>query len=221
VTDRIAAERLATDAGLRVVSPHGRIAILDIVDLDDRYLDPGEQPLADAATPTRRRELIAGRAALRALLPDAGAIGRDDRGAPILPHGFIGSVSHKRDRVAAVVAADDGARIGVDLEHAGPPRVDIAHHILTDVERAALDAAEVTGDALGRAVTLRFAIKEAIYKAVDPFVRRYVGFREVELAVRADGSCAVASRLPLIVAAWWREIDGYWVTTARATRATL
>jgi len=53
VTDRIAAERLATDAGLRVVSPHGRIAILDIVDLDDRYLDPGEQPLADAATPTR------------------------------------------------------------------------------------------------------------------------------------------------------------------------
>ena len=57
-----------------------------------------------------------------------------------------------------------------------------------------------------------FAIKEAIYKAIDPIVRRYVGFTEVELDVEDDGSVRVTvldlARLPVDVEAWWREHDG-------------
>ena len=71
-----------------------------------------------------------------------------------------------------------------------------------------------------RDVTLRFAIKEAIYKAVDPIVRRYVGFTEVELDLASDGSVAVTvldlARLPVTVEAWWQELDGLWLATARA-----
>ncbi len=217
-------------------SPHGRVAVVDATGLDDSYLDPGERALADAASPHRRRELVAGRAAIRALLPDAGAIGRDDRGAPVLPRGWVGSISHKQSHAAAIVAPDAGARVGIDLERAAPPRGDIAHHVLTERELAGLTLTDPV--ALGRAVTLRFAIKEAIYKAVDPFVRRYVGFHEVELAVADDGSCAVSSALPFAITAWWCELDpavldehsgrspkpearspGYWLATASASAA--
>ena len=75
----------------------------------------------------------------------------------------------------------------------------------------------------GRAVTLRFAIKEAIYKAVDPHVRRYVGFTEVELELDGDGDggrCGVAHALPLAIEAAWREHAGHWLATARARVVT-
>jgi enterobactin synthetase component D len=123
---------------------------------------------------------------------------------------MIGSPGRERAAfAAALVAADTGARIGLDLERAAPSRVDIAPRILTARELAALPDR-------GRAVTLRFAIKEAIYKAVDPFVRRYVGFTEVELDVRDDGSVLVSSALPVAIEATWREVDGLWLATARA-----
>jgi len=74
----------------------------------------------------------------------------------------------------------------------------------------------------GRAVTLRFALKEAVYKAIDPIVQRYVGFTEVELDVSDDGRAIVTavdpSRLAMPIEARWREVDGYWLATARALR---
>jgi 4'-phosphopantetheinyl transferase EntD len=184
---------------VRVDAPHGCLAIVD-----------------GTATP---HEL--GRAALRAALAELGcaiddAIARDDRGAPVVPAGFVGSIAHKPTRAIALAAraAADGARVGVDIERAVAPRQPIERRVLTERELAVIGA----GDR--RAVTLRFAIKEAIYKAVDPFVRRYVGFTEVELDVGAPGACAVRvvdpARLPIAIAAWWCERDGYWIATARA-----
>jgi 4'-phosphopantetheinyl transferase EntD len=109
-----------------------------------------------------------------------------------------------------------GGWIGVDLERAAPPRADIARRILTPREQARL-ADLGDGDARGRAVTLRFAIKEAIYKAIDPYVRRYVGFLEVELDLEGDHA-HVQSALPFAIEATWREHEGFWLATARATR---
>ncbi len=172
------------------VTPHGRCAIV------------GDAP---ELTP---REL--GRLALREVLamPEL-VVGNDDRGAPIAPAGWVASIAHKRDRAAALVAPDDGARIGVDLEHARAPRGPIEHRVLNDRELAAI--------ADPREVTLYFAVKEAIYKAVDPFVRRYVSFHEVELALAPGTSdVAVISALPFAIEAWWCEHDGCWLATARA-----
>jgi 4'-phosphopantetheinyl transferase EntD len=157
---------------------------------------------------------------------DGAAIVADDRGAPVLPAGWVGSVSHKGAIAAAIVAPAPagGGWIGVDLERAAPPRVDISRRVLTSRELEWLVAAGVgegVGDAdheRGRAVTLRFAIKEAIYKAIDPHLRRYVGFLEVELEL--DGErCAVSHALPLAVEAAWREHAGHWIATARASVA--
>ena len=175
-----------------------------------------EQRIADSLGPIRRRELAAGRAALRSALADLGvteapAILADDRGAPVLPEGFVGSISHKAERAAGLVAPAGQGFVGVDIELAGPSRLPIEKRILTPNEQTRVS---------GREVTLYFSIKEAIYKAIDPIVRRYVGFTEVELDVRPDGSVGVTvldlAKLPVAIEAAWQERDGHWLATARS-----
>lgn len=200
-----------------VATPHGRCAIVEIDALGAAPPLVGDEvAIAAALTEVRRREFVAGRAALRSLLGQAVAIVRDDRGAPRLPAGWVGSISHKETRAAALLAPAGGGFVGIDLEIAAPPRHAIEQRILTPRERAQI--------AHGREITLRFALKEAIYKAVDPIVRRYVGFTEVELDVGADGSCRVhvvdAARLPVEIEAWWQEREGFWLATARAAPAS-
>jgi 4'-phosphopantetheinyl transferase EntD len=128
----------------------------------------------------------------------------------VLPPGFVGSISHKAERAAALVAPVGQGFVGVDIELAAPSRLAIERRILTPREQTLVS---------GREVTLFFSIKEAIYKAIDPIVRRYVGFTEVELDVRSDGSVKVtvldAARLPVEIEASWREHDGHWLATAR------
>lgn len=155
---------------------------------------------------TPGQEFANGRAALHAALGALVAIGKTDRGAPAMPAGWVGSVSHKGAHAAAIVARAGHGFVGIDLERAVAPRIDIGPRILTPNERAT-----------GRDLTRVFAIKEAIYKAIDPIVRRFVGFREVELVVGAAGACAVdPGALPVTVEAWWCEHHGFWLATARA-----
>ena len=182
-------------------SPHGRIAI---VELDDEAgalarLPEPERARAAQLSPTKRREHVAGRTALHQLIGET-VIAVSDRGAPIAD-GWTCSISHKGAHAVAIAAPAGAGFVGIDLEHARAPRVDIGRRILTPREPP------VTGAALTRV----FAIKEAIYKAVDPIVRRYVKFTEVELV--AD---TVATALPAAIDVWCVEWNGFWIATARA-----
>ena len=197
----------------RLALAHGACVLVELVDPDAAVtalaaLAAAEQHRAGQLGPVRRGEFIAGRTALHLALGSDAPILSDDRGAPILPPGWTGSISHKAGLAAALVAPAGAGCVGVDLELAAAPRADIARRILTPREQAALPDR-------GRAVTLRFAIKEAIYKAVDPYVRRYVGFTEVELELDGD-AVAVATALPFAIEATWREHAGHWLATARA-----
>jgi len=195
-----------------VTTPHGRCAILE---LDDAQLAAAlallpadERAHAQALTAIRHREFVTGRSAMHELVEGDVAILADDRGAPRLPPGLSGSISHKGARAAAIVAAADAGHVGIDLERAAAPRVDIGRRILAPGEP------RVTGKALTRV----FAIKEAIYKAIDPIVRRYVGFTEVELV--GDTARPVdPAALPVVLETWCIETDGYWLATARARRS--
>ncbi|HEU4730952.1 MAG TPA: 4'-phosphopantetheinyl transferase superfamily protein [Kofleriaceae bacterium] len=212
----------------RLALAHGACVIIELADPEAALaaLDPAEQAHASLLGAPRRHDYIAGRTALHLALGSPAPILSDVRGAPIIPDGWVGSVSHKGAFAAALVARAGLGHIGVDLERAAPPRVDLAPRILTPRELAAVPDR-------GRAVTLRFAIKEAIYKAVDPYVRRYVGFTEVELDLDperepdrepghdlgpAHGAVRVSSELPLAIEATWREHAGHWLATARAVR---
>jgi enterobactin synthetase component D len=204
---------------------HGACVVLELADEPAALaqLPAAEQQRALALAPARRCEYIAGRTALHLALATAAratpvaidpadlpALLSDDRGAPILPPGWAGSVSHKGAFAAALVAPAGHGHIGVDLERARPSRHDIARRILTPREQAALPDRDL-------AVTLRFAIKEAIYKALDPYVRRYVGFTEVELDLAGD-AVTVTTELPFAIEATWREHAGHWLATANARK---
>lgn len=194
----------------QLVLAHGTCVVVELEDVEAALarLAPDEQARAAALPVLRRREFVAGRTALHLALGDPAAILADDRGAPRLPDGWVGSVSHKGARAAALVAPVGAGTIGVDLERAAAPRSDIARRILTGREQAALPDR-------GRAVTRSFAIKEAIYKAIDPYERRYVGFLEVELGFEGE-QVTVETALPYAIEATWREHAGHWIATARA-----
>jgi 4'-phosphopantetheinyl transferase EntD len=157
------------------------------------------------------------RCALAAAGVEAPAVLPDARGAPCLPAGVAGSITHKKDLAAALVAARSHGFIGVDLEEDLPGSIDISSKVLTDgelAELAGLDAA-----ARGREVLLRFSAKEALYKALDPFVQRFVGFKEVSVSPLASGGARVVLELrpeegPFFAEVRWRRFDGIVLTTA-------
>ena len=158
-------------------------------------LHPGEAAFVHGSPAARRTTFIGGRLALRLALagvgadPDSiGAILSTPRGAPAMPPGFVGSVSHKRELAVAIVARAEPtprATVGIDLEIRRPLRADIAARVLTPDERAEL--ADLTPDARAAEVLFRFAAKEAIYKALDHWVQRLVSFQEVAIATAPDG----------------------------------
>jgi enterobactin synthetase component D len=164
-----------------------------------RALHAGEAAFARTLPEARRAGWVGGRIALREALAAAGAeapgpILSSARGAPLLPPGAVGSVSHKRTIAVALVArvADPRATIGIDVEDLRPLRTDIASRVLTPEELAVIPSGGPERDA---AVLLRFSAKEAIYKALDPWVQRFVGFDEASVARAPDG--ALTGRLVL------------------------
>jgi 4'-phosphopantetheinyl transferase EntD len=166
----------------------------------DSELLPAERAFAAALAPARRLTWVAGRIALRAALAgvglDVGPILPDDHGAPALPPEARGSVSHKRRLAVAIAARTDdvaGACLGIDLEEEVPPRFDLARRVLTPEERRRLPEED---PARWRALLVHFSLKEALYKAVHPFVRRHVSFQEVSIGdPRADGETLVTLAL--------------------------
>jgi 4'-phosphopantetheinyl transferase EntD len=108
--------------------------------------------------------------------------------------------------------APDGAR----------PRASINSIALTAAEREVIDGLALPSHR--EATLVRFAIKEAVYKAIDPYVGRYVRFTEVELDVLHDGQATVRLLLPepamqhVHVEARWRFEDRWIIAMARSVR---
>jgi 4'-phosphopantetheinyl transferase EntD len=212
--------------------PHGRCVGVALPPEWDARADTALAELAPAArahaaglAPRRRLTWVGGRLALgraaAALGAAAGALLPDAAGAPQLAAGLVGSVSHKTELAVALLDRADGWSRGVDLEALAPPRERIARRVLTEAERAGVDA--LAPAARWEAILLRFSLKEALYKALHPFVRRYVGFLEAELAPEADGSCAAALRLtggegPFVVEGRWLRRGDWLLTTCRVRR---
>jgi len=142
-------------------------------------------------------QFVGGRIGLRRACEQLGvrppALLIDERGAPVLPDGMVGSVSHKRTLAVAMVANDRDGTLGIDLEEYGPQRLGIMGHVLTEDE--VRDIEMLPDDRKWIALLIRFSLKESIYKAVDPYVKRYVGFQEAKVTPDLYGRAAVVLNL--------------------------
>jgi enterobactin synthetase component D len=235
---------MSAEVAFRLDLPHGRCVGVHIptgVEQDNLLaLAPGLAGLADdergfleSLSVARKPTWLAGRIALHEALRDLGLDGgpilTTKRGAPELPDGVTGSISHKRTLAVALAARKNGGlSIGIDLEPipASPPsptepgwdnRPDISSRVMTAEELAAL--AGMPEPVRRREVVLCFSIKEALYKAINPLVGRYVSFQEATVLPRLDGTVAVTLALtnnegPFLADARWSEIAGHLLTTA-------
>jgi 4'-phosphopantetheinyl transferase EntD len=188
-------------------------------------LHPDEAAHALALPVARRATWVGGRVALRAALADlgiaaTGPILATARGAPALPAGAAGSVSHKRSLAVALAAREvgGGASLGIDVEVARGLRDDIGSRVLAPEERARVDA--LPDGERARELLVAFSAKEAIYKALDPHVTRYVSFHEVALDRDGRGQLRATLRLrqgegPYRVDVHEEPLDGFVLIAAQ------
>jgi enterobactin synthetase component D len=169
-------------------------------------LPEAERRHVETLPPARRASWVGGRIALRAALSDlgcdAGPILATPRGAPRLPPRARGSISHKRRlavglaalvREPAPVAESAAWQIGIDLERVVAGHSGVAGYVLRPEERDRLPPPD--DPARTEEILFAFSAKEAIYKAIDPFLGRYVSFREVAVARGPDGSALATLHL--------------------------
>lgn len=106
-------------------------------------------------------------------------------GEPIYDGGLCVTISHKRTMAVAMVARSSHGSIGIDLEIPQKPRLGIAERVLTPTELA--DVRALPRERQWTATIMRFALKEALYKALFPRVRRFVDFNEAEITPDVNG----------------------------------
>ncbi|MEQ1501175.1 MAG: 4'-phosphopantetheinyl transferase superfamily protein [Myxococcota bacterium] len=161
-------------------------------------LPAAEAEFARTLRAYRQVSFVGGRIALRHACAQLGyqvpPILPDDRSRPVLPAALAGSISHKRDLAVGMASQAAFGTLGVDLEDYAPARPGIAEHVLRDRELA--EIAELPDHRRWIALLVRFSIKESVYKALDPYVRRYVGFHEAIVHPDLQG----AARVELVLA---------------------
>jgi len=158
--------------GHRLIAPGDELALL-----------PEElAPLARSVDQVRRASGAA-RIVARDLMARFGArpqpVIKSASGAPVWPAGLMGSLAHSRQvAVAALARHGDFAGIGVDVEPAEPIDADLVRMVATATERHA-----IADDPLQCRVL--FAVKEAVYKCVNPLDGLFLEHHDVEADLHA------------------------------------
>lgn len=153
------------------------------------------EPTLSIEPASRDQRFATGRAALRRAAAgvgfELGEVPRDaERGAPLLPDGLVGSISHTRGISMAVVTRATAGSLGLDIERCAPERPRIERRVLTPVEATRIMA--LSGFARWRAVVALFSAKEAAFKALDKRVGDpALTFRSLEVTSSDDGAVVV------------------------------
>ncbi len=149
-----------------------------------------------SANASRQAEFITGRLCSAAALAVQGiehhVVGSNTDRSPIWPGGVRGAISHK-NHLAVAVASNNAQFVGVDLEvELSASRIArIKSKIIDQQEMAVLEAADIDFVA---GFTLVFSAKETLYKAIYPFVKRYLGFSTSKLTGFTDDTLTLELR---------------------------
>ena len=182
-----------------------------------------EQRVLESLRGFRREEWVGGRLALHQALDVIGGphqpLLSGEGGEVVAPRGWSVSVSHKRELAVGIASRAHGGSVGIDLETAEPQRLSIAPKVLRPEELELVEGLPESRRWV--AVLERFTLKEAFYKAVYPFVRRFVGFQEVAVHPDLDGSATFESHMedgPFEAFGRTEWFNGYVVATVRVER---
>jgi 4'-phosphopantetheinyl transferase EntD len=113
----------------------------------------------------------------------------DAHGCPVMPDGMAGSISHKRTLAIALVARSRHGQLGLDLEDLSPERMGVAEKVLRPEELEEL--LELPPERQWTSLLLRFSLKEAVYKVLNPTLRRYIDFQEARIHLDLDLTASV------------------------------
>lgn len=112
--------------------------------------------------------------------------------APIWPKGWTGSITHSSGHAAAVIGSRSNCTaLGLDLEPIIEEKTaqKVRGYILhPDEERLVTD--QLT-------LSLIFSFKESIYKALNPILKRFIGFQEVVVSHIDQGQICFSITGPL------------------------
>jgi len=154
-------------------------------------LAPEERAFALSEHGRRQIEIVGGRLAARAAAGGSWpALLPGPEREPLPPEGWSVSISHKNDLALALVGRADDGTLGIDLEGDARERIAIAERVCRPEE---FEEVQTLPEAeRWKNVLVRFAVKEAVYKAVYPHVRHFFGFQ----AARVDAGGLVTLFLP-------------------------
>ncbi|MFD5825694.1 4'-phosphopantetheinyl transferase [Lentzea sp. NPDC060358] len=175
-------------------------------------LFPEEEALIVNAVPKRRAEFGSARACARDALRTLGiapvAILPGPKREPRWPDGVVGSLTHCAGyRAAALALSTDFRTIGIDAEPHAPAPEGVLEAIAlpAEIERIPVLRAEDPKICWDR---LLFSAKESTYKAWFPVTRRWLGFEDADITLRADGTFHSRVLLPDTPVAGF---DGRWL----------
>jgi enterobactin synthetase component D len=170
--------------------PHIACVVLTQQDQGDNGVLPEElEVIPHGMSESRKSQFRLGRRAAHLALEKLGKrdrepILRGSRGDPLWPAGYVGSITHSSGIAIAAAASSDRVKLlGIDLQDCRKPlRHNIAKHICTEAERKLLSTDPNERD---RVVLKLFSVKESVFKAYYPLLKRYIGFQEVSLTWNA------------------------------------
>ena len=153
-----------------------------------------------SASIKRQAEFLAGRYAaamsLRLLGYECNSIPVGEHKAPQWPDGVKASISHS-DSVAVCLATStfEYNFVGIDVESIVSSQVcnQIKHQIITETESVNLSATKISDEC---ALTIAFSAKEALFKAVYPYVKCYLDFKSSIIEKLNSSSVALKLALP-------------------------
>lgn len=131
----------------------------------------------------RKTEFIAGRLLANRGLKEVGIdhyhVSQNADRSPCWPPGISGSISHK-DQFAVAAVAPDMDFLGLDLESVLTEQraKKLERRIINDAEKEVI---AFSGLAYGNGFTRVFSAKESLYKAIYPYVKRYLPFSICEV----------------------------------------
>jgi 4'-phosphopantetheinyl transferase EntD len=128
------------------------------------------------------------------------------------------SIAHKSDIAVAIVAKKKYGTIGIDIESFTPSRVNIKSKVLREEEKAAVECLPEPQQWLS--TLIRFSIKEALYKALDPKQKRYISFMEASIEPFQNTTAQIRLHLeqeplPKSTQAQYIWLDSHLISTVR------